>query len=297
MEELSTALTANTTLEYLVLRNNDLLPNGGKKIATAIMANHTLVGMDLSDCYLGVEGITHVAAGLKINTSLKNLVLQGNNEILDEGYQQLLSGVSQSCLESFVFTRSDHIFDIQFLIHLLNNKHSRLHTIDGRFEIFSDGWKIRELSKALENNDTIHSLDLDFQHSSETRFYYISKKLKKMLIDIIKTKEIMTTFNSNLFDEMCPLDKTFEMAKWKNRNQLIETFVQDSLSFYDVRSLEKCNPYFLSDFLAPIQPYNIHFPDSLSSLIATKVVLSDLEWYFKLSDFMMKDVVYRKPLT
>jgi len=77
------ALSTNTTLVHLDLRNNQIDHKGGKEIAKMIRFNTTLKKIDLRWNNLGVCGGRYICDALKSNCTIEQLEVGGNNISMD----------------------------------------------------------------------------------------------------------------------------------------------------------------------------------------------------------------------
>jgi hypothetical protein len=80
VKRLCEALANNPALAVICLGGNRLRERDvGKVLADLIEKHSSLEGLDLRDCYLGVEELAHLIPVLEKNTSLKRISLAGND--------------------------------------------------------------------------------------------------------------------------------------------------------------------------------------------------------------------------
>jgi Ran GTPase-activating protein (RanGAP) involved in mRNA processing and transport len=79
VDNLSRALTVNTSLQRLVLSLNHLTQHGGVSIAKAMMENVALRHLDVSDNNLADNGAMALCRALIVNNALETLIMSRNN--------------------------------------------------------------------------------------------------------------------------------------------------------------------------------------------------------------------------
>jgi Ran GTPase-activating protein (RanGAP) involved in mRNA processing and transport len=79
----------------LNLSANACGPSGVDKLATTLLANHTLERLDLSSTRLGEVGATHLAGALKVNRTLQSLLLR-DNQLQNGGAQSMAGGLHEN---------------------------------------------------------------------------------------------------------------------------------------------------------------------------------------------------------
>ena len=78
LDPLMEALTINSKLEALDLRNNRIGPEGATYISRMLQANKSINKLDLRWNEIGASGANELLAGLRVNTSIKQIELAGN---------------------------------------------------------------------------------------------------------------------------------------------------------------------------------------------------------------------------
>jgi hypothetical protein len=72
-------LKTSTSLEYITIQTENLLPEGGVAIGEALKINTSLINLHIENENLGVDGAIAIADALKVNTTLRTLYIIDDN--------------------------------------------------------------------------------------------------------------------------------------------------------------------------------------------------------------------------
>ena len=103
------ALKINSTLEELMLANNQIGDDGATAIAEALKINKALHQLDLCNNDIYVEGATAIADALRINATLRSLSLSDQN-VKDGGAKAMAETMKRNSTlqQRFLFECSDN---------------------------------------------------------------------------------------------------------------------------------------------------------------------------------------------
>ena len=90
---LSVALSANSSLKTLGMASCSIDGEGAELLSTGLEENQTLLGLDLRQNLINVNGAAALASMLTVNTSLKMLYLSHNKQIGHVGALRLISAL------------------------------------------------------------------------------------------------------------------------------------------------------------------------------------------------------------
>ena len=156
---LSLALTVNTTVATLNLRDTCLNSDGVDSISEALRKNNTLTTLDLSGNSIGDKGINSLSEALAVNNSLSSLHLSSNS-ISNEGATFLSMALKDNTSLTTLNLRDNDIEDVgaSSLSGALR-VNSSLATLDlSNNSIECDG--ANSLSEALSVNSSLTTLNL-----------------------------------------------------------------------------------------------------------------------------------------
>ena len=142
---------STSVLTSLNLWSNSLGVEGGKAIASAIMANGVLANLNLMGNQIGSEGGKALAAALKVNSVLKSLSV-ARNDIGGEAAQQLAAAVLSS--------KSLEVFSMVPIKELREDKLTELN-LNSKGLGPTEGIVLAEL---IEGNSVLTSLSLKYNN-------------------------------------------------------------------------------------------------------------------------------------
>ena len=161
---LASALSTNTTLKHLELKNNTWISaEGWDDIFTALLESNNDLSLEkLVICGNSVddEGVPSLTDALVNNSSLLDLDLSNMTDITSIGMKGLALLLQDACLEHLSFANSNNINDevmIHFAGALIGNKSLKTLKMSNNFNaVTSNGWSA--LSNTLCNASNIDSI-------------------------------------------------------------------------------------------------------------------------------------------
>lgn len=202
----------------------------GKIFGEALKSNTTLTALNLSDNYIGDEGIKALAEGLENNTTLMHFELNDNNAhsynyksaAIEKPFGEVLE--KNTTLTTLSLSRNTIGYGRgKFLAKGLKKN---ITLIDLNLSYCSLNEEEGEtFAKALKKNTTLTFLNL-FQNSVE-------KKGGKAFADVLKSNTILKSLDlrNNCSEGLCSLEEDFVEAL-KNNTTLIELKLQSKLEWY-----------------------------------------------------------------
>lgn len=157
---LMTGLIANTTLVQLDLSHNKITNHGARLLAKLLGENSSLAMLDVSDNQIHAEGGRYLGRGLRANSSLVRLNLR-LNRLTDDGGRLLLEGMQDnvSLVQLNLGSNSIGYESTQVLGALLRDSGHAIETVDlaGNALTADD---ISFLHLSIERNNSLCSIDL-----------------------------------------------------------------------------------------------------------------------------------------
>mmetsp|Transcript_31260 Transcript_31260/g.40085 ORF Transcript_31260/g.40085 Transcript_31260/m.40085 type:complete len:436 (+) Transcript_31260:106-1413(+) len=164
---LMTGLIKNSTITHLDLSHNKITNHGARLLSKLLNEKSVIVSLNLSDNQIHAEGGRYLGRALRSNDSLMDLNLR-LNRLTDDGGRMLLEGLRDNHSLSYLNLSGNSIAAeaVTALTILLRETQKTLVSLDLSCNELQDH-EVRMIKTALEQNETLTSLDLRMNDITE----------------------------------------------------------------------------------------------------------------------------------